>query len=415
MAGLGPLNDGGHVAIIGGGPGGVGCALALHRMASEAGRHLQITLFEGKQFQGARHHNLCVGVVSPPLPSLMEQYLGVPCPEHLREGVITGYVLHTRHEQILLEDARHPSYALRRVRFDAYMLDMARQRGIRIVPARVVAVEFHADRVIIYSEADSVEADVVVGAFGMDEGAAALFSRAVGYHPPKALYSVLTRYHPGPAGLARFGPRVHAFLGRPDGIEFGAITPKGDHLTVNIAGLRVGADTMHRFLADPEVKALLPPADGEQAGDPSDFRVFKGRFPRSLARNYYGDRYVMVGDAAGLVRAFKGKGVTSAVQTGIRAAETILQVGISHYAFATHYEALNQDITGDLGFGRAVRLMVLLAARFGLLDPVVRAARHEPGVREALYGAVSAHQPYRQVLYRILNPHALAAVLRAMI
>jgi flavin-dependent dehydrogenase len=172
---------------------------------------------------------------------------------------------------------------------------------------------------------------------------------------------------------------------------------------------------MHRFLADPEVKALLPPADGEQAGDPSDFRVFKGRFPRSLARNYYGDRYVMVGDAAGLVRAFKGKGVTSAVQTGIRAAETILQVGISHYAFATHYEALNQDITGDLGFGRAVRLMVLLAARFGLLDPVVRAARHEPGVREALYGAVSAHQPYRQVLYRILNPHALAAVLRAMI
>ena len=70
----------------------------------------------------------------------------------------------------------------------------------------------------------------------------------------------------------------------------------------------------------------------EQSIEPNHLVYFKGRFPRSLAHNYYGDRYVMIGDAAGLVRAFKGKGVTTAVMTGIRAAETILNHGISHQA-----------------------------------------------------------------------------------
>src|SRR5450756_2932734 len=101
--------------------------------------------------------------------------------------------------------------------------------------------------------------------------------------------------------------------------------------------------------------------DSQNAGryDRTDLRFFKGRFPNSLAGRYYGDRYVMVGDAAGLVRAFKGKGVTSAVQTGIRAAETILRTGISCHAFASDFAVANHDITGDLIYGRGMRLSLI--------------------------------------------------------
>jgi len=415
MASLGPLGNGGRVAIIGGGPGGVGCALALRHLAAQSGRQIEITVLEGKQFAGERHHNLCAGVVSPPLPRLIEQDLGIPCPVHLRQGIITGYVLHTAREQILLEDERYPSHVLRRIQFDNYMLEAARQRGIRIIQARAVGIEFHADEVIVYSEAAPVAADVVVGAFGLDEGAAGVFQHAVGYRPPKALVSLLIRYYPGEQDMVRFDSKVHAYLIGPRGVEFGAITPKGDHVTINIAGMSINIEDMHAFLAAREVQALLPNLGRHEQEDPDALRIFKGHFPRSLARRYYADRFVMVGDAAGLVRAFKGKGVTSAVQTGIRAAETILQTGISAYAFATHYAAANRDITGDLNFGRAVRLMVLISARFGLLDPVVRAARRDPSVREALYGAVSAHESYRHVLSNIFRPHALAAVLRALV
>ena len=415
MSGLGPLEDGGRVGIIGGGPGGASCALALQRLAAQSGRRLAITVFEGKQFASGRHHNLCVGIVSPPLPELLADRLGMPDLEQLWGGIVTGYVLHTSGAEIVLDDENHPSYAVRRVQFDDFMLEGARARGVNIVEARTNALEFHADRAVVYSESAPVEVDVVVGAFGLDEGAAGLFQETVGYRQPQSLVSALSRYYPGPEDMARFGPRIHALLPNDPEIEFAALTPKGDHLNVNIAGAAVDTDTMRRFLATPKVRSLLPGLEQVVATDGRGLPTYRGRFPCSLAHLYTGDRYVMVGDAAGLVHAFKGKGVTSAVQTGIRAAETILQAGISEQAFNHHYGAANRDITDDLPWGQVVRRIVRWSSHFGLLDVVVRAAEHDDGVREALFGAVSGHEMYRKVLGRMFNPRAIVSVLRTVL
>ncbi len=402
----------GHVIVIGGGPGGAACALALHRLARQRGWPLQISVIESKQFAGEHHYNQCVGVLSPPLPRLLEEDLDLPFPHHLARGAITGYVLHTAGESILLDGTAEPSISVRRVQFDAYMLEAVRARGIQVVPARAMDLEFHADGVIVYTDNAPLAGDVVVGAFGLDEGTGALFARHTGYRPPRALSSVVTKYHPGAEGMAAFGPHIHAFLPPDPRIEFGAVTPKGNHLTINIAGRAVDVPTMQAFLARPDVRAVLP--NFERAGqlDPRDLRFFKGRFPCSLAHRYYGDRYVMVGDAAGLVRAFKGKGVTSAVLTGIRAAHTILDAGISAEAFRRHYVAANQDIIQDLPYGQLMRHVTIFLARWGLLDPVVRAARHHAPLRMALYDAVSAHGPYREVVRRALRPAAVWAILR---
>ncbi len=412
MSDLGPLRDGARVAIVGGGPGGVGCALALHHLGARQGRRFEITIVDAKRFE--RHHNLCVGVLSDPLPALAADCLGVPFPHHLSRGGVAGYVLHTAREQITLKDEQRASLIIRRAQYDDYMLNAARGRGIRIEEARAVDVDFHSDGLMVYTESAPIEADVVVGAFGMDEGSAAMFERATRYRPPKWLVSMLTRYDPGPAVMAGFRGFVHAFLPKSMEIEFGAITPKAGYVAINIAGLKVDAHTMQIFLNHPEVQAVLPSL-AEPGFDIEHLPVYKGRFPCSLARHYYGDRYVMVGDAAGLVRAFKGKGVTSAVQTGIRAAETMLTTGIGREAFATTYEKANRDITGDALYGSAVRLLVGFSARRGFIDPVIRAARHDPGVRHALFGAVSAHDSYRHILTDMLNYHSVLAVTRAVL
>ncbi|RME50068.1 MAG: hypothetical protein D6790_21695, partial [Caldilineae bacterium] len=398
------LPDGGHVIIIGGGPAGCACALALHRLAYAWGRRVRITVIEGKRFDGAYHYNQCAGVLSPPLPELLEDRLGLPFPYHLSRGEITGYVLHTTGEEILLDGDAQPSIALRRVQFDAYMLEAVRARGVHVVSARASDLEIHPDRVVVYTENDSLSGDVVVGAFGLDEGTGSLFARQTGYRPPQALSSVVTKYHPGPAGMAAFGPYIHAFLPPHPRIEFGAVTPKGNHLTINIAGKAVDVNAMQDFLAMPAVQAVLPNLAQAGAYDERDLRFYKGRFPCSLARRFYGDRYVMVGDAAGLVRAFKGKGVTSGVLTGIRAAEAILTAGIHAGAFHNHYRSANRDIIGDLPYGRGMRLATMLLARWGLLAPVVRAAAANRDLQQALFDAVSAHAPYREVLARTLHP-----------
>ena len=402
------------IAIIGGGPAGTACALALQRLAQQMHRPVQITVIEGKQFAGEHHYNQCAGVLSPPLPTLLEERLGVPFPTHLSHREITGYVLHTAAEPIPLEGDDQPSVALRRVQFDAYMLEAVKKQGISVVHTRAQDVEFHPGRVVVYTENASVIGDVVVGAFGLDPGSAAIFAQQTGYRPPQSLSSVVTKYHPGADGMRTFGPYIHAFLPPHLHIEFGAITPKGNHLTVNIAGRAADATSMQDFLAMPDVQTVLP--NFTQAGvyDPDDLRIFKGHFPGSLAKHYYGDRYGMVGDAAGLVRAFKGKGVTSGVLTGIRAAETILRVGVSAEAFHRHYRPANRDIISDLPYGQGMRVFTIVLARLGLLSPVVRAAHKDTSLQAALYGAVSAHDPYREVLAHALRPRTFLSVLRQL-
>ena len=411
---LGPLQAG-HVVIIGGGPGGTACALALQRMAGELGRKIQITLVEGKQFTGEMHYNQCVGVISPPLPELLQERLDVRFPYRLCRSQISSYVIHTAREQIKLDDEEQPSNALRRVQYDAYMLDEVKQRGVSVISARAYDLEFHSEHVVVYTDNSPFEAQVVVGAFGMDEGSSAMFNRLTSYQPPQALSSIVTKYHPKPEAMHAFGPTIHAFLPANPRIEFGGVTPKGNHLTINIAGSRVDADLMVTFLAQPEVQAVLPSLDGEKGLNLQNLQFYKGRFPCSQARGYYGDRFVLVGDAAGLVRAFKGKGITSAVLTGIRAAETILQYGITEQAFYDHYCSLNKDITQDLPYGQAMRYFTIFLAHYRLLDPVLRAAKQSPQLQSALFDAVSAHAPYRQVIKQSLHPEIILAVLRAWI
>jgi flavin-dependent dehydrogenase len=412
---LGPLCDLGRVVIIGGGPGGAACALALHELSKKMGHDIEIIILEGKHFLDEHHYNQCVGVLSPPLPDLLEDHLGIPFPYHLSRCEIKGYILHTSKEEVFVADEEETSIALRRVQFDAYMFEMAKQKGVKVIPARAVDLEFHADNVVVYTENVPVECDVVVGAFGMDEGTASLFARQTGYRPPEALSSVVTKFHPGFETMKNFGHHIHAFLPENSRIEFGGVSPKGNHLTINIAGRTVDTALMRAFLKFPTVSNTLP--DLSKAGqlDARDMLFFKGRFPCSLAKRYYGDRYVIIGDAAGLVRAFKGKGVTSAVQTGIRAAETIMHTGCSRQAFHNDYRKANHDLIQDLPYGQVMRFVTILMSRYRLLNPVMRAAKRNSHLQASLFGAISAHAPYRQVLSQALHPGAILEVLKALL
>jgi flavin-dependent dehydrogenase len=404
-----------RVVIIGGGPGGTACALALQRKAAEKGQHIDITLIEGKQFQEEKHYNQCVGVLSPPLPDLLENDLGISFPMQLCLVEIQGYVLHSTGEQITLQGAGEDSYAVRRVQFDQYMLEQVRQSGIEICTARAVDLEFHSDRVIVYTENLPLETDVVVGAFGLDEGSASMFARHTAYRPPQAINSLVTKFDPNNQKESNLEGYIHAFLLSNPRIEFGAVTPKCSHCTINIAGDTVDTPLMDRFLSHPQVQTVLPELNGGNVQQNHDLIYFKGRFPRSLAQGYYGERYVMIGDAAGLVRAFKGKGVTTAVMTGIRAADTILKHGYTKQAFHENYRTANQDIIQDLPYGYTMRFLTIFMSRVGLLNPVLRAAQNTPDLQSALFGAVSAHALYRDVLSKSLRPRAILAVLRAML
>lgn len=405
---LGPLGSGQVVAIIGGGPGGVGCAMALKNYSRDRWINLHVVIYEGKEFETQPHYNQCVGVLSPPIVEIIERELGLPFPYHLEQRKITGYVLHSDTQSLLLSGEEEPSTSVRRVTFDSYFLNQARMHGVEVITSRVTDIEIKDDGVMIYSETDNRRVDVVVGAFGLDDGTAKIFERATGYRQPRFLNSIVTKIHPGEDVVAEFGNHIHAFLPSVREIEFGAVTPKRNHLTINVAGANITSDSLHNFLKRPEVRSVLPPL---KYWNPEKVSYFKGRFPIRVARGYYGDRYVVIGDAAGLLRPFKGKGVNTAILTGMRAARTMLEDGISIKAF-DRFHAKCKDITDDLPYGKLMRFLTLRIANWKILDPILKLARTDTKLERALFNSVSAHRSFKTIFGDLFKVGRLLLILR---
>lgn len=416
----GPLADGQVVAIVGGGPAGVSCAIALRHLALHMQRDVRVVLYEPKTFRGhAPHYNQCAGVLSPPIVSVLETRLQVPFPRHLVQRRIKRYVLHSERQEIALEGDGEPAYVLRRVQFDDYLLHQAREVGVEVVNSRVIDIERHERDVVLYSDSEGRRVTAVVGAFGLDDGTCRVFERAVGYRQPKFLNSIVTKVHPTAGVLERMGDAIHAFLPSLPEIEFGAMTPKGNHITINIAGAAVDANAMDRFLALPAVRRQLPGDAERHRGElgADDFQYFKGKFPVSLAKGFYGDRFAVIGDAAGLIRPFKGKGVTVGCASGVSLAEAMFTRGISERAFRDFFrhDPYCCEIRDDMLYASALRWLASASANHHFLDAGIALAYRDARLRRALYDSVSAHRPYRQIVAETLSlPLAMAAAREAI-
>lgn len=391
---LGPLKDDDVVVIIGGGPAGSSCAIKLKKLALEKRINPRIIIYEGKRFEKKSYYNQCLGVLSPPLGDIMEKELGIPFPWQIIQKKINGYFIHSDNNVLKLCGEHDPSYACRRVEFDNYLFQKAKELGIEIIPARVTELDFSLDGVMVFSESNNIKADVVVGAFGLDDGLAKIFERKTSYHQPKFLYSIVTKIHPGERAMKTFGKYLHAFLpSSPSEVEFGAITPKGNHLSMNIAGKKVDSKMMDEFMSLPSVKKTLP---HNLRNSGLELNYFKGKFPTFPAKGFIGNRYIMIGDAAGLNRPFKGKGINSAVLTGIKGAEVIVNNGISKEAFQSYLNNC-RELIEDTPYGKILRYLTIQGTRYGLLDIVFEISKNEPSLKQAFFNIVSGQKTYKKI------------------
>ncbi len=391
-----PLGNGQTVAVIGGGPGGMACAMALRREAARAGRDIEVLLFETKRF--GVDHNQCAGVLSPPLCDILRDEFEIALPKALIQREILGYVIHDEHEKVALDGEEHggSSLAVRRAEFDAYLAQCAQERGVSVIHTRVTDFEFHSDGVLIFTWRGTYHADAIVGAFGISHAISAALARQTAYRPPPLLDAVITKIHPpwpmpGPISdlLENY---IHVILPPLQRVEFGAVIPKGDHITVIAAGHGVGTTDMKALLALPAIRRLLPD-DAQPEG------YYKGHFPVGLAKGMVGDRYVTIGDAAGLVRPFKGKGINSAIITGVLAARTLLEQGISAEALETFRHGC-RDITGDILYGTFMRRLAWFTSHHLSVAPILRHAAGDPTLRELLFDCVSGREMFRHIVLR---------------
>ena len=400
---MGPLRDGGTVAVIGGGPGGASCAISLLKKSEMEGREIKVVLFEPKFF--GSHYNQCLGVLSPPIIDLLDEWFDIQLPPELFQRKITGYVLHSGEKEIVLTKGNDESasWAIRRVHLDKFLLDAAQQMGAEVVKSRVTNLEFHPEDMVVYHEGGCLSADVMVGAFGLDSTLRSVLRNSTPYHPPDYIEAVVTIIHPPDLSLIDvLDDKIHAYLPNMAEIEFAALVPKGNHISIVVAGKKVNIKVLKKFLGLPEVSSMLP----------FEYEVtnaFKGSFPNETGKGIYGDRYVLIGDSAGLVRPFKGKGINSAVITGHLAAQTILNDGISQQAFDLFYDKC-RFLTQDLWYGRFVRTFVTFFSNHLSLIPFLDAAKGDEVMYNALYGAISGEDSYMNIVRSCFNGKTALAV-----
>ena len=400
------LCSGERVAIVGGGPAGTSCAIKLMHLAAREGVDLAVTIYEPTDFSGAvseyqdgaePYHdmgwNQCVGVLSPPIYEILTKRLEVEFPNHLVQRYIIGYQLHGQRETTMLDEPEGASYVLRRITFDDYMMAQAQACGVQVISGEVSNIERLGRGFRVVSSGGVAEAEAVVGAFGATDQAGDVFERCFGYRRPEFMQTVITKRHPEAGFLDRFGLCIHAFLPRLREVEFGAVTPKHNHLAINIAGRRVDEQVMHDFLALAEVKRLLPAEYQEKGRE----MYFRGRFPMSPAGNLFADGMVMVGDASGMLRPFKGKGINAAILSGCAAAEVMMYRGLSAVDFERHYYLVFRQIVEDIWYARAARWMTNFMANTGGMDVALRASKQSPLLRQALTGAVSGDRSYKTI------------------
>ena len=331
----------------------------------------------------------------PPFEDILKNDLDLTLPDNLVLNNMEGYCLHSDLLSLdLVGKESGRSVSVTRSNFDAFMLEEARKAGAEIVHNRVTAIEVNSDGVVIYTEGDNFKSAVVVGAFGLDDGTCRIFEQGTPYCQPDFLNTVITRLYPGKEFMQSMGSTIHAFLLSHPGLEFGAVTPKGEHISINIAGRKVSSHILMEFLRSAPVQRFLPPHQRRE----KPLNYFKGKFPIAPARNLFGDRYVTIGDAAGLMRPFKGKGINSAITTGIYSARSIMRHGVSKQAFAQNFYQDCSELTEDLPYGRGVRILTNLATRFKFMDHMIAIAAERPDFMHALFGSVSGHDPYKKII-----------------
>ena len=401
------LRDDSRVAIIGGGPGGAACAIRLLNEARQRGVKLNVFIYEPKQFP--RQHNPCIGVLAPPTAELLRERLGIDLPPGMIKRTIKGYRLHSDHSDIELRapSTEEPALMVSRSDFDRLLLEKAVQAGAQVFHDRVTGLEFHPDNlehpVRVYSEGASHSADMVVAACGLDDGMLSVLEqvspRAHRYQRPREyMHSIIIKLPCDERYIEkRLGGDIHAFLlSDLPRIEFGAITPKQNHVLINIMGHRVRSTDMEDFLLHRKVRTLLPRFDLKRLD------YYEGRAPVRHAHHVFWDRFVAVGDATGWLRPFKGMGITVAIQTGTAAADVMLERGIDAVALDSYARRLH-TITDDHLHGRALRRLCRMGMNMGVMDGLIELAKTNADLYTILYEIISGRHSYRRITRDLLH------------
>ncbi|TAK45949.1 MAG: hypothetical protein EPO29_00750 [Betaproteobacteria bacterium] len=418
------LTDGSRVGVIGGGPAGTFFTYFLLRLAESVDMNLSVDIYEPRSFtcQGPAGCNHCGGIVSESLVQLLATE-GINLPPSIVRRGIESYVLHMDVGNVRIETPLREKRIAAVFRgngprvsepvgasgsFDGYLLELAAASGAKVVRKLVNEIAWDGGRPqVTSSDGSSATYDLLAVAAGVNSRVPQLFSEvAPQYRSPKTLKTFICEFKLAPEALDRhIGPSMHVFLLDIPRLEFAALIPKGEFLTLCLLGHDVDNALIDTFLGAPEVKACFP--DGAM---PTPVCHCFPRVNVEAAAQPYGDRIVWIGDA-GVARLYKD-GIGSAYRVAKAAAKTVVHHGVSSEDFRQHFWPACKRIDNDNSIAKLIfAASGLIQKRRFLRRGVLRMTANEQRrgaarrhMSTVLWDLFTGSAPYTEVLSRSFHP-----------
>jgi len=334
-----------EVIVVGAGPAGSTAAREI------AARGHSVLLLDRATFPRDKP---CGGGVSPRAAALLPFDISP-----VVERVVTGVTLGDPRTGAVTRDFGTPVlYMTQRQRFDAFLVDRARDAGVEVregwVVVGIAALPDGTYRVDVEGESDAGRRDshicrVLVGA----DGANGVVGRALGFEAPRDHGVALEGNLPCPDGVpAWLATRMLISLAVPGGYAW--LFPKGDHVNIGVGG---------REEAGPRLRALFEEfvrSFGWELSRLVDVRGHHLPLRGSAGTTVWRGRAAVVGDAARLIEPLLGEGMFGAVASAIALAPVV-------------HRCLAGDVPDLAGYEAALARDVL---------PVIRRSAH---LASALY------------------------------
>ncbi|HEX6128275.1 MAG TPA: hypothetical protein VF071_04550 [Candidatus Limnocylindria bacterium] len=302
--------------------------------------------------------------------------------------------------------------------FDHLLLTNARALGARVIKARIDAISRTEGRPTLHPRGGAaLTYDLAVVATGVNTSILKAFEGwGVGYRRPQLTKTLIREYLLGSNAIdASLGSSMHVFLLNLPRLEFAALIPKGDYVTMCLLGERIDSSLADAFADAPEVRRVMP-----TGWDPGSHTC--QCLPHINVHGVdkpYADRVVFIGDS-GVTRLYKD-GIGAAYRTAKAAARTALFEGVSEDAFRSNFLPVCRSIRSDNRVGRYAFLLTRVAKRVrpvrGAILAMVREEQRNGGPRrlsDVLWDIFSGSAPYSDIFRRMVHPALVARGIRAL-
>lgn len=392
------------------------------------GVDLHVDIFERRNFTaiGPAGCNMCGGIISESLVQSLATE-GINLPPSVVERGIDSYVLHmdvgTVKIATPLEEKRIASIhrgagprgakEIKWQSFDNHLQSLAIAKGANLVKGRVDEISLSEGRPHLKTkEGAEGTYDLLAVATGVNTGTLKLFEGLpINYEPPKTTGTYICEFQMGAEYLEKYmGSSMHVFLLNIPRLEFAALIPKGEYLSICLLGREIDDELVSAFLESPEVRSCFPP--GWRL--PDSFCNCSPRISLGASPKPFADRIVFIGDC-GASRLYKD-GIGAAYKTAKAAASTAVLEGISEESFKKHYWPACADIERDNKLGKLIFMVTReiqrrQIERKGVFRMVSKEqSNYLPHKRMSmvLWDTFTGSAAYSDILLRTMHPSFLA-------